>query len=85
MSGEPGNLRQQMQVFVLRIWSEWTASGWRWRGRVEHVDSGLSASFVCPSGVLAFLRGIAGSASESPESNGTSQPHLPNESEVCAK
>ena len=29
-----------VSTFVVRFWQEWSAAGARWRGRVEHVQSG---------------------------------------------
>lgn len=43
-------------TFVVRLWSEWSAGGLRWRGRVDHVQSGDSAAFLDVDGLLAFIR-----------------------------
>jgi hypothetical protein len=43
-------------TFVLRFWREWSASGSRWRGRIEHVQSGQRADFVELQGILEFVR-----------------------------
>ena len=43
-------------TFVLRFWREWSASGSRWRGRIEHVQSGQRAEFVEFQGILEFVR-----------------------------
>jgi hypothetical protein len=43
-------------TFVVRLWHEWTAEGSRWRGRIEHVQSGRSAAFRELEGMLSFLR-----------------------------
>jgi len=43
-------------TFVLRFWCEWSASGSRWRGRIEHVQSGQRAEFVELQGILEFVR-----------------------------
>jgi hypothetical protein len=32
-------------TFVLRFWLEWSAAGPRWRGRIDHVQSGQRAGF----------------------------------------
>jgi hypothetical protein len=45
-------------TFVLRFWREWSASGSRWRGRIEHVQSGQRAEFVELQGILEFVRAM---------------------------
>jgi hypothetical protein len=42
-------------TFVVRFWREWSVSGARWRGRIEHVESGASVAFLDLGGMLAFL------------------------------
>ena len=34
-----------INTFVVRFWQEWSAAGRRWRGRVEHLQSGQSVAF----------------------------------------
>jgi steroid delta-isomerase-like uncharacterized protein len=48
-------------TFVLRFWRETTAGEVRWRGRIEHVQSGEGVSFLDLEGMLQFIRefGIA--------------------------
>ena len=43
-------------TFVIRSWREWSVAGPRWRGRIEHVQSGESAAFVDLDGMLDFVR-----------------------------
>ena len=45
-----------ISTFVVRFWQEWSAAGSRWRGRIEHVQSGESATFLDADGMLAFIR-----------------------------
>jgi len=45
-----------VSTFVVRFWREWSAAGSRWRGRIEHVQSGKSAAFLDLSGILDFVR-----------------------------
>jgi hypothetical protein len=45
-------------TFVLRFWREWSASGSRWRGRIEHVQSGQRAEFMELQGILEFVRDL---------------------------
>ena len=54
-------MTEQTQVppastFVIRFWREWSASGSRWRGHIEHVQSGQRADFVELQGILEFVR-----------------------------
>jgi hypothetical protein len=44
-----------ISTFVVRFWREWSAGGARWRGRIEHVQSGESATFVGLGAVLVFI------------------------------
>ncbi len=43
-------------TFVVRFWQEWSAAGPRWRGRIEHVQSGENAAFLDVDGMLDFVR-----------------------------
>jgi hypothetical protein len=43
-------------TFVVRLWHEWAAEGPRWRGQIEHVQSGEAAAFLELEGMLSFLR-----------------------------
>jgi len=43
-------------TFVVRFWHEWSAAGSRWRGQIEHVQSGESAAFLDLNGMLDFVR-----------------------------
>ena len=45
-------------TFVIRFWREWSATAGRWRGRIEHVQSGQRADFVELEGILAFVRDL---------------------------
>ena len=45
-----------MLTFVLRFWRETTAGEERWRGRIEHVQSGESIAFLDIDALLRFLR-----------------------------
>jgi len=44
-----------ISTFVARFWQEWSAAGPRWRGRIEHVQSGQSAAFLGLDGMLDFI------------------------------
>jgi len=47
-----------VSTFVVRFWQEWSAAGSRWRGRIEHVQSGESAAFLDVDGMLDFVRRV---------------------------
>lgn len=43
-------------TFVVRFWREWTGTESRWRGRIEHVQSGQRADFLRLDDMLDFLQ-----------------------------
>ena len=45
-----------INTFVVRFWQEWSAAGRRWRGRIEHLQSGQSVAFQDLERMLAFMR-----------------------------
>jgi hypothetical protein len=45
-----------VSTFVVRFWREWTAAEPRWRGRIEHLQSGQSTTFVGLDRMLDFIR-----------------------------
>jgi hypothetical protein len=45
-------------TFVVRFWREWSANAERWRGRIEHVQSGQHADFLDLAGVSAFIQSL---------------------------
>ena len=45
-----------VSTFVVRFWCEWSAAGPRWRGRIEDVQSGESATFLDLEAMLDFVR-----------------------------
>lgn len=42
-------------TFVLRFWREQAGAEARWRGRIEHVQSGQRQDFLDVAGLLGFL------------------------------
>jgi hypothetical protein len=50
--------RPPTSTFVIRFWREWSVTTERWRGRIEHVQSGQRADFVEPEDILQFVRGF---------------------------
>jgi hypothetical protein len=50
-----------MVTFVVRFWRETSAGEGRWRGQIEHVQSGEGAAFLNAEGMFRFMRqfGIA--------------------------
>ena len=47
-----------VSTFVIRFWHEWSAARSRWRGRIEHVQSGQRANFERLGGALDFVRSL---------------------------
>ena len=43
-------------TFIVRFWRGWTEAESRWRGRIEHVQSGRRADFLYLGDMLRFLR-----------------------------
>ena len=43
-------------TFVLRFQREWSEGRARWRGRIEHIQSGESATSLDLEGILDFIR-----------------------------
>jgi hypothetical protein len=57
-------------TFVVRLWYEGTAEGPRWRGRIEHIQSGESAAFLELDGMLSFLRRFGAGAGDQDQAVG---------------
>ena len=51
-------------TFVVRLWREWSTAGPRWRGWVEHVQSGEEAAFLDLDEMLRFIRRFAAMADD---------------------
>ena len=47
-----------ISTFVVRFWQEWSAAGSRWRGHIEHVQSGESATFLNLDEMLDCVRSV---------------------------
>ena len=45
-----------MATFVVRLWRETSGGELRWRGQIEHVQSGQHAAFLDAEAMLRFLR-----------------------------
>lgn len=45
-------------TFILRFWWDRTDGESRWRGRIEHVQSGESASCLDLEGILRFIQDL---------------------------
>jgi hypothetical protein len=43
-------------TFVVRFYREWTAGRPRWRGHIEHLQSGEGVAFLDLDKLLAFVR-----------------------------
>jgi hypothetical protein len=57
-------------TFVVRLWHEATAEGPRWRGRVEHLQSGQGGAFLDAGGLLRFVHRFADLQDEAGERAG---------------
>jgi hypothetical protein len=55
-----------LSTFVVRFWREWSAAGSRWRGRIEHLQSGQGAVFLDVDGMLGFIRRFGVMVEEEP-------------------
>jgi hypothetical protein len=55
-------------TFIMRFRREWTGTASRWRGRVEHVQSGQHTNFLKVEGLLGFLEGFGFGAGHPPAS-----------------
>lgn len=47
-----------INTFVVRFWREWSVAGPRWRGQIDHVQSGASARFLDLEEMLDVIRGF---------------------------
>ncbi len=57
-------------AFVVRFWREWSGGEARWRGRIEHVESGQRADFLGVEGLVAFLERFGVGPAVSPDKGG---------------
>jgi len=55
-----------LNTFVVRFWREWTAARPRWRGRIEHVQSGEVATFLGLDAMLDFIQRFGIMADDEP-------------------
>lgn len=53
---QPATQATTTLTFVVRFWCEWSQGQPRWRGRVEHVESGQQANFLAIADLLGFLQ-----------------------------
>jgi hypothetical protein len=53
-----------MATFVVRFWRETSAGELRWRGQIEHVQSGQRAAFLEVDAMLRFLHRFGVDAGE---------------------
>jgi hypothetical protein len=58
-------------TFVLRFRREWTGTESRWRGRIEHLQSGRHSDFLGVEGMLVFLERFGIGAGADPASRET--------------
>lgn len=60
-------------TFIVRFWREWSATGWRWRGQIQHVQSGQRASCLALEGILDFIK-TQGVMADQPTERGETGP-----------
>jgi hypothetical protein len=56
-----------VSTFVIRFWREWSITTPRWRGRIEHVQSGQHADFVELEGIMEFVQAFGVMAKDQTE------------------
>jgi len=58
-----------LNTFVVRFWREWSVAGPRWRGQIDHVQSGHRAGFRDLDEMVKVVRsfGVMDSGESSPE------------------
>jgi hypothetical protein len=56
MMNQPSAETTATTTFIVRFWREWTGAEARWRGRIEHVQSGQRQDFLCLDDMLRFLQ-----------------------------
>jgi hypothetical protein len=47
-----------VSTFIVRFWREWSPGQVRWRGRIEHMQSGENASCLDLESTLDFIQGL---------------------------
>lgn len=47
-------------TFIVRLRAEWSPTGQRWRGHIEHVQSGEKAWFRDVEAMIGFIRRLTG-------------------------
>jgi hypothetical protein len=52
---QPGSPTTVTTTFVLRFWRKETVGEIRWRGSIEHVQSGEEMAFLDAESMIAFL------------------------------
>jgi hypothetical protein len=52
----PASPSSSRVTFVVRFWREASAGGLRWRGQIEHAQSGEQMAFLELDAMLDFLR-----------------------------
>jgi hypothetical protein len=57
-------------TFVVRFWREWSGAEARWRGRIEHVESGQRTDFLGVEGLVTFLERFGICAGLEPDKHG---------------
>jgi hypothetical protein len=45
-------------TFILRFYREWAGGALRWRGRIEHLESGAGVAFLDLDKMVSFVRSL---------------------------
>ena len=53
---EPPPPDSPINTFVVRFWREWSVAGPRWRGQIDHVQSGARANFLDLDEMLGVIQ-----------------------------
>jgi hypothetical protein len=64
-------------TFVVRLWREWSVAGPRWRGQVDHVQSGETARFLDLEELLDIIRSFGVIARQARQPDGISEHQEP--------
>jgi hypothetical protein len=60
-------------TFVVRFWDEWSAAGTRWRGQIDHVQSGTSARFLNLEELAEILQRFGVMPAPTPDTQGADE------------
>jgi hypothetical protein len=62
-----------VSTFVVRFWQEWSVAGPRWRGQVDHVQSGKTSRFLDLEELLDIIHSFGVMARKAREADSISK------------